>query len=146
MVNEHRGEVALQIGDAVYTLRFNCNALAALESALCAKMPKIIEAFNAKDVGFTDLRAMLWAALRDRHAKVTVDQAGDLIDLAGFEVVTNAVALAFVRGFPEATAASVQGDRGPKEQAPPGTGAGSSVKRRKRASPPTDSGSTPLGS
>jgi hypothetical protein len=140
-MNEHRGEVSLAIGDAVYTLRLGCNSLVAMEGALGQKLPQIVAAFNARDVGLTEIRAMLWAALREHHPKLTLDAVGTLLDVIGFEAAADAIGRAFVLAWPT-RGASVQEGGDPKERRS-GTGRASSPKRRKRASPPTDSGATP---
>jgi hypothetical protein len=144
MSNEHRGEVSLQMGDAVYTLRLNCNALVAMEGALQQKLPQIVAAFNVRDVGLTEIRAMLWAALRDKHPMVTLEAAGELLDVGGFQTVADAIGRAFVLSWASANG-KVRDASDPKEGVS-GTGTSFSRKRRKRGSPPTDSGATPLAS
>lgn len=102
MANPHRGEVPLRIGDRVYTLRCGNNALAELEEAIGVPVPQLWQRWSDGVVGIRELRAMLWAFARGAHRKLTLEDAGNLLDEAGTEPVTAALLKALQLGFPSA--------------------------------------------
>jgi hypothetical protein len=142
VANPENGEVLIEVrgpnGEVKrgYVMRMNTNAICVLEQAMGEHihklMPRII------DPGMQDLRALLFAGLHERQPEMTIADAGDLIDQAGFEACANAVMEACTLGFPK-------GVKGPAAKAAPegkghGTGPGSSPTRRRRASVPPSSG------
>lgn len=100
MANANRGEVALKVGDKEYTLRFSANALCDLESVL--KMP-ILEVTKILDdpskLSMTMVRAMMWAGLKEKQPRITIEQAGDIVQelslMAAFAEIGNAFKIAF---------------------------------------------------
>lgn len=86
MANPERGEVALTIGATAYTLKLDTNAIAALEVAVSTPdrdvtLPEIL--YSMARGSHRYIRAFVWACLLRHHKGMTLDQVGDLIDLAG---------------------------------------------------------------
>lgn len=142
VANPEAGEVALEVRDAAgevvetFVLRMNTNALCALEKVMGEHVHKLGP--RVMNPGMQDLRALLFAALRARHPGMTLDDAGDLIDRAGYDAALTPVMEAFALGFPTATKGAKKAAG--KEPAAPGTGPGSSPTRRRPASVPRSSG------
>ena len=59
-------------------LRFGMNALCMLEDILKIPMTR----FKSTNIGFKEIRAMLWAGLQDDDKSLTLEQVGDLADEA----------------------------------------------------------------
>ena len=78
MANPNRGEVELKAGEETYTLVFDINAVCELEQMLDKGVNEIVVQMGRVSV----LRAMLWAGLRHNH-KVTIEQAGEIMQMAG---------------------------------------------------------------
>ena len=96
MANAERGEVDLEIGGETYTLRLPSNAIAEVEDLLDQDFPEILQRMQSGRVGAQ--RAMLYAALREKHPKVTLLDAGQMLDgnrHAINEALGNALTLAF---------------------------------------------------
>ena len=68
-------------------LRFGMNALCALEDMLKMPMTK----FSSLDIGFKEMRAMLWAGLQADDKSISLEQVGDLADEAGQDYVMQKV-------------------------------------------------------
>ncbi len=100
MANPQRGESLLKIGNKEYTLKYDCNAKAEFEASLGETMPLIGKRMEKAEMGFRDLRAMLWAGLRRYHRNITIEQAGDLIDTAGQDIVAEAVLSSWRNSLP----------------------------------------------
>lgn len=102
MANPHRGEVSLEAGDKTYMLRFTANAIAKLERKFELPITKIGQKMEHPDeIWIGDLIIILWAALWDSHREVTEDEAGDIMDAAGFNHAANAIGEAFRLAFPQ---------------------------------------------
>ena len=82
MANTERGEVEIGIGGKAYTFRFTVNALCELEVHTGERAMPFCARFGRGDCGLADMRAVVWAGLRDRHADLTIDEAGALVDRA----------------------------------------------------------------
>lgn len=96
MANRERGEVDLTVGSETYTLRLSTNALAEVEDLLDQDFGEILQRMEAGRVGAQ--RAMLFAALREKHPTVTLLDAGQMLDTdrrAVNEALGNALTLAF---------------------------------------------------
>lgn len=107
MANPHRGEVGVTISGKPFTLVFTTNALCELEDAInrsaFAAFGEILQATqNATVLRFSTLRAMLWAALRQHHAAVSLKEAGDLMEAAGIREVMGAMVKAMSAAMPQA--------------------------------------------
>lgn len=96
MANPHRGEVELKAGEKTYTLSFTINAVCELEAALDKPLMDVVS-----DMGrLMTIRAVLWAGLRHHH-KVTLEEAGDVMQAAGAPATAEAINLALSRAFPQ---------------------------------------------
>lgn len=101
MANAEKGEVALKVGEDEFTLVFSIDALCQLEEKAGKPISAIVSEMSDPDTRSVRLlRLMLWAALREKHPKVTVLQAGQLIVPAGgvdgvLPLVFNSFALSF---------------------------------------------------
>ncbi|MGL5447638.1 MAG: gene transfer agent family protein [Rhabdaerophilum sp.] len=72
MTNRHRGEVKLEIGGEVFTLRLTLQALAEIEAALGAgDLQGLGERFAQGRVGARDLVALIGAAARGGGSKLS---------------------------------------------------------------------------
>jgi len=112
MANAMRGEVPLKVGDQTYTLLLSINALCELESETGVPVPQLAESLNKpENVRLTTVRAIVWAALQERHPKVTLKDAGAIIHEAGLPAVMDAIGQAFQSAFPEATGEQEQNPR-----------------------------------
>jgi hypothetical protein len=86
MANQERGEIALSIGDRVYTLVTDFDARCQVESLFQTDdKPFAYEkvALFAASYSSTHLRAIFWGALRRHHPEITLVEAGELILKAG---------------------------------------------------------------
>lgn len=103
MANPNRGEVALPVGDREYKLSFSINAICELEDAINMPVSKIADGLiDASNIRMSTIRTVIWAALRDHHANVTVQEAGQIASEAGIPAVMEAIGKAFALAFPEA--------------------------------------------
>lgn len=113
--NPHRGEVALQVGDAAYTLCYSVNSLCVLEEKLDKSVSKIIEMLGeGKDIKLGLVRDIVWAGLLDKQKDITTDQVGELISEAGLPLIMQKVGEAMAKAFPSAEAKAA--DANPKGQ------------------------------
>jgi hypothetical protein len=93
MANPERGEVALTVGDRVYTLVLDFNAYCELEELLSTPDARVTWAqaiwLAIKDGGSAIYqRAMVWASLRRYHKDLSLDDVSDLIQsVGGFEAL-----------------------------------------------------------
>jgi hypothetical protein len=95
--------IAVVIGSKGKVFRFNLNALAALEGAMGLPVQKI----DARNFGFKDHRALVWAGLLHDEPKLTLEQAGLLLDQVlpsakEYGEVIDAALTAFGAAFPDA--------------------------------------------
>lgn len=96
MANPKRSEVAFQVGDVEYTLKFSTNAICELEDRLDKGLNTIV----ANMERLTTVRAMLWAGLQAKHNGVTLQKAGEIIDQCGMAAATEAIGRALNAAFP----------------------------------------------
>ena len=167
MANPERGEVAVTIGGAEYTLRFSTNAIVALETETGERAIPFVKRLGTdirapherpetkdktkdgradeprlvSDIGIGDLRVLTWAGLRDHHAQLSVADVGDLMDQARQEglALAEPVMEAFMVAMVEMT-----GGNPPRPATSRRTtttaGRRSSPRRSRPASTPTGSG------
>lgn len=104
MANPEKGEVALQVGARVYTLRFGWNEIAELEDLLNVHFSEDIypRLKQPGSIRVVEWRAMLWATLGGQHSGIDLRGAGTIIGEAGLEAVAKAIAKAFTLSFPPA--------------------------------------------
>lgn len=108
MANRERGEVTLVAGGRVYTLRLTTNACCELEEYAGKTSDEVIAGVNRGS--FSDVRLLLWMALRDKHPDVATETVealtvmGDLIDAAGGRaaVIERLRVLVILNSAPEA--------------------------------------------
>lgn len=101
MANRERGEVDLTIAGQTYTMVLTTNALCELEDLMSSPLRPMTYAdvLMASKKGSTRaMRATFWASLRQYHRKVTLEEAGSLMDAAdvdGKSFAEKLAALAF---------------------------------------------------
>lgn len=122
MANPHRGEVPLQAGGAHYKISFSINAMCMLEDHFDRSVVEIMgELESARDnpasLRIKTVRAIVWAALQDHHPDTSLEQAGDIVSLAGVPVVMAKIAEAITLAFPSQPAGSAEGKGRPKRAA-----------------------------
>lgn len=112
MANKHKGEVALQVGDATYTMRLSVNALCHLEEATGKPVNQVMaELQNGADIKLGTLRQIVQASLVDQHNEVDLNKAGDIMEEAGVAIVVDKLTEALLAAFPEA---KVKTEKDPK--------------------------------
>lgn len=133
MANFARGEVDFQVERVTYRLVLDMNALCELEELKNEPWGVTFERMGSTQSGLrmTDLRSILWAALRARHPSITVEGAGNILQTAGPESVLEAVTEALRRARPAAE------EGGPSAGNPP------SPREGQASTEPTGSGPTP---
>ena len=137
MTNPIRGDIDLQAGDEHFTLRMSVNAIIELETLLDMGVNQVARLLgNTKDFRLGTLRAVLWAALREHHKGVTLEEAGAIIAKAGANVVLDAVSQALASTFPERKADTAN----PRKAKRGRTGNASSLRSSPAASTPANSG------
>jgi hypothetical protein len=83
MANKYRAEAEMQVGGQTYWLRFGTNEVAEVENVL--DLGNFVSMFprGVIRLGFRQLRAVLWAALRLHHPEVSLADVGNMIDTLG---------------------------------------------------------------
>ena len=105
MPNPRRGEVALAIGDARYTLCLTLGALAELEDAFgVSDLAALAERFGTGCLGSRDLLAILAVGLRGGGHPLSDQDVANLPLCDGIEPVAQAVADLLVATFGAAPA------------------------------------------
>ncbi len=100
MPNPHRGEVALSLGGARYTLCLTLGALAELEAAFGAEdLMALAERFASGRLASRDLVALLAAALRGGGHPLTDAEVAALPLSDGLAPVAEAVAACLLAAF-----------------------------------------------
>ncbi|MEP6827917.1 MAG: hypothetical protein ABJA10_07565 [Aestuariivirga sp.] len=102
MANENRGEVALVLGEATYTLLFSVNALCNLEDRMGKPINEILSSMG-ENTGLKMLRSLLQCGLSQRHPEITEAIAGDLLSFGNTQVVTAKIGEALALAFPAPT-------------------------------------------
>lgn len=102
---------ALKSGSNTYKVRFSTNALAEFEEAHGATFLEAMQALGDGNISFLTLRRLVWAGLKDHH-DLDLVAVGDLMDDAGFEVVTEAITNAAALAFPQVEDVGGNGEAG----------------------------------
>lgn len=92
MANRERGEYRLALAGDVYVLRLTIAAICEMEDQLGRPFASITAGLQQARI--SDLRALLWAALQDRHGRQfpLMDSVGALIDrLGGVPIIRKAL-------------------------------------------------------
>ena len=105
MANPLRGEVELKAGEKTYVLRYTTNALVELEERTGRSVMDI-----ANRPSFKDARALVWAGLIHANPDLTLEQAGEIMDAAGFTEAIQAASQALRKAFGRAVEGNL-GDR-----------------------------------
>ena len=97
MANPIKGEVVFEASGQTYTVVYSIDAICTLETMLDKPLRQIAQQIDQGRI--TAQRAALWAGLHERHPKVTLREAGELIPLIKGrnvgQVFAEAVKLAF---------------------------------------------------
>lgn len=94
MANKQRGYALIEL-DRLRTIKFDMNALAEMEDALGRPVSQMTE----MNVGMREMRAMVWAGLLHENPKLTLADAGKLIELDRLEEITQQITAAFTNAF-----------------------------------------------
>ena len=120
MANRHRGEAALRVEGKVYTLAFTINAMCDVEGLLGRSTDQILAAL-VDSPPLSVVRALLWGGLRQHHADIDLNGAGEIIEaLGGAGEALAVIGEAMSAAFPEAEPSG--GDARPRKGAAAGTG------------------------
>lgn len=131
MANPHRGEVDIEIGGQSYRLAFTTNSICELEEHLgrgwfdiagelsswsppidadgktVRKETPAEEQARVRRVRFSLMRAIFWAMLREHNPKITIKEAGTLMEAAGDKGgALSLINMVFERSMPEAKESS----------------------------------------
>jgi hypothetical protein len=98
--------VPIELGGKTRNLKYGFNALVDLEETLNIPVEDLLNIFSGK-VKLGDLRAVLWAGLKHEEPGLTVEQVGDMLDVAfnsgeNFQKIGEAVAQSITASFPVA--------------------------------------------
>lgn len=153
MANKHKGEVEItfpKLNNRTFKLRFDTNAWAEFEGSYGKSLVRIMEDIGDGEIGFSFIRAGLYAGLlcNPQIARgLTLRKVGDLIDDENREEVIEKVirAIMLSRGvdLDEITAGDDQVEENPTKGAQPpseSTGMTSDVRPTPQASASTNSG------
>jgi len=130
MANPHKGETGFDAGGVSYTLRFSVDAICALEEIAGKGVVAIAaDLSDPERVSMSLLRKVLWAGLRQHHAELDLQAAGELILAAGglvaaMGLIGKALSAAFPEGGDPPPPPPPQAAAAPAAAAA-GTGAGS---------------------
>lgn len=122
MANHIKGESTFKIQDKEYTLCFDNEALIQLEDILdqgivgvCLEMQRWGK--EPERIRLKWIRAMLWAGLRQHQPKITLEEAGDIMDAGGGVSMMNVIGEAMSKAW---------GEQPESKDARPTNGAGTS--------------------
>lgn len=79
MANRFLGEVTAEHDAVTYTLRFDFNAMCSFEAATGMGAMEAIARWEAGNIDFRSMRALVHAALVQRHPEAPVELAGDIL-------------------------------------------------------------------
>lgn len=102
MANKIKGEVGLEHEGKRYTMALDFNALADFEEEAGVDNA-ILAVQDPGRLGASKLRALFWAGLRQRHADMTLELAGQILS-ANLNKLGEAIATAFPDPEPGAEA------------------------------------------
>jgi len=103
MANPEKGEVDLKVGDKTYTLCFTTNSISEVEALSGGEAFTAIAVQWMQRQDISTLRLLTFGALRKHHDKLSLFDAGDIIDeigTAGFETLGAALGEAIRFRFP----------------------------------------------
>lgn len=79
MTRRNEGEATFEADGQTWRLRFDFNAMADFEAETGKNALQALEGMETGTASAQDIRALVWAALRDGHPDVTLRQAGRLV-------------------------------------------------------------------
>lgn len=79
MANAFRGEVGVTHAGLSYTMVLDFNALCDFEGETGKNALTVLESMERGGVNASDLRALMWAALRQNHPDMTLPMAGQIL-------------------------------------------------------------------
>lgn len=79
MANAFRGEIGITHDGISYTLVLDFNALCDFEGETGKNALTVLEGMETGGVNASDLRALMWAALRQNHPDMTLALAGQIL-------------------------------------------------------------------
>ena len=88
-------EIPLEAGGQRYTLYVGNRALRLFER----EAGRTLEA-AVQSMGIQEMTLMVWAALQQHHAGLTIEDVDDIIDAAGYSVVLDALQQAYNAAMP----------------------------------------------
>ena len=107
MANPARGEAALVIAGAPYTLRFVMASFPEMEDALGEPLDAVYERLTTGRVGLDDARVVLWGGLRATCPGLALEDAGPLVDRAfradGFSALVTGLVAGLAAAQPDPT-------------------------------------------
>lgn len=95
MKNQIKGTRTITSGEQEYTVFFNMNTLVLLEEELGMTVPQITQQMQGENqISFKFLRSLLWAGLQ-KHHKVSVEEAGEILSDGDLNEIITQVGQAF---------------------------------------------------
>lgn len=79
MANRFLGEITTEVDGQTYKLRLDFNAMAEFEDATGKEAFAVFAAFENGKASVKDMRAILWAGLREHHPDVDMKGAGAIL-------------------------------------------------------------------
>lgn len=102
----------MEVGDQVYTLVFDFNAICEIEERFDAPIVEVAAKLDDQ-IRAKDLRALIAVTLQDRHPGISEKEVGRLIGEYGAEAAGQKLIEAMQSAFPQAEAA--EGDKDPRK-------------------------------
>lgn len=130
-------EVSLVAGDQTYVFYAGNRALRMIERETGKSLIALFSDDGIADLGIDTLTTIVWGLLQRNHPELSVDDVDDVIDAAGYEAVTDAMAKALEVAMPSAAAGAPASG---KAVAANGTGTMSSPARSRPGSTSRRSG------
>lgn len=113
MANKERGEASFEADGVSYTLRFDQNALCAIEYETAQPHADTLTKLIGKRYWASAARVTLWAGLKKHHPGITLDEAGDILKPENQAAALMAISAALTSAF--AAPEKVNGSRPQKE-------------------------------
>lgn len=88
----------LELNGVTYRLAFDFNALARAEAVAGINL---LQGLNLTIANAQQFRAVLWAALLKAQPKMTIDEAGALLQPGAFEAISQALMESFTASMPD---------------------------------------------
>lgn len=97
MAKEFKGEVALTYDGKSYKMTLDFNAFCDFEGETGKNALVALEGMEHGDVSATEMRALMWAGLRQHHEDMTLSLAGKILS-TNMDAVARASAVAMPEG------------------------------------------------